>query len=320
MGKKILVIYGPTGVGKSDFALKLARLMNGEIINADVGQFYTPLSIGTAKPAWQSSDVPHYLFDIIDKPRNITVTEYRSLVHGLILKIWDRNALPIIVGGSTFYINSLFFPPQSEALENKNMSSFDQYSDKQLWEMLKKIDPQRASEIHPHDTYRIKRALTIWEQTNIKPSEYKPQYEPLAPYFLLFLNRERFELYNRINERVKQMIQVGWIEEVAALEGTEWESFLQHKKIIGYDDILYYLAQKNNHASINTLIATIAQKTRNYAKRQITFWQMLKRKLTPLAKQEYNVKIKSLCLTNNEQEEKYILMMQEIKQWFFKDA
>src|SRR3990172_4748508 len=103
----MLIIYGPTGVGKTDMALAIAERMPSEIVNMDVGQFYTPLSIGTAKPAWRSSPVPHHLFDILDTPKNITVVEYRTLLLKKINEIRDRGNLPIVVGGSGFYLYSL---------------------------------------------------------------------------------------------------------------------------------------------------------------------------------------------------------------------
>src|SRR5579859_8042174 len=106
-----LVITGPTGVGKTDFALDLAQHIPSEIINADMGQCYKPLTIGTSKPDWKSQATPHHIFDVLDEPAHFSVTDYREKVLDLIHGIWSRNKLPIIVGGSGFYIKSLFFPP-----------------------------------------------------------------------------------------------------------------------------------------------------------------------------------------------------------------
>lgn len=108
----LIIIAGPTGVGKSDVGLALASNINGEIINADVGQLYTPLSIGTAKPEWKESEVPHHLFDVLDKPVDFTVTQYRELLLKTVHDVCNRNRVPIIVGGSSFYLSSLFFPPK----------------------------------------------------------------------------------------------------------------------------------------------------------------------------------------------------------------
>ena len=108
------IITGPTGVGKTDFVLKLADHLPIEIINADVGQFYAPLNIGTAKPDWRHEHVPHHLFDILDEPRSMTVIQYRTLAHSLIQECWARNTIPFFVGGSFFYIQSLLFPPREQ--------------------------------------------------------------------------------------------------------------------------------------------------------------------------------------------------------------
>ena len=303
--KFFFIIYGPTGVGKSDFALTLARTVWGEIINVDVGQFYTPLSIGTAKPDWQTSDVSHHLFDIFDKPINFTVADYRALVHKTMQEIWQRGNVPIVVGGSGFYISSLFFSPEAATSNNDTEVSNDtnavedEKTAQELWDELYAIDPERAKNIYPQDVYRIKRALAIWQKTGKKPSEFKPTYEPIAPYKLLFLTREREELYNRINERVKRMINEGWIAEVQELKGTAWENFLKRKKLIGYDDILHYL-DADAIGSEEKLIETIAQKTRNYAKRQLTFWNMLEKKLAPLLKKGPQSILETVNLTNTD--------------------
>jgi tRNA dimethylallyltransferase len=295
--KQVFIIYGPTGVGKSDFALELARKISGEIINADVGQFYTPLSIGTAKPDWKISDVPHHLFDVIDGPRDFTVTEYRAEVISIIERIRYRGNVPIIVGGSGFSINALFFPPEQAI--TSNLSIDDGRSLQELWQELNKIDSERAKAIHPRDTYRIKRALAIWHATGKKPSVLKPNYDPIAPFQLIFLMRDRQELYHRINERVKLMIDQGWIEEVKELIGANWESFLKRKKLIGYDDIMNYLALMPADNK-KTLIEEIAKKTRNSAKRQLIYWRMLKKKLRPFIKKDPQSSLETVNLTNTD--------------------
>ncbi len=109
-----LIITGPTASGKTDLSLAIAREIDAEIINGDVGQFYTPLSVGTAKPDWRNQEVPHHLFDIISEPQDFSVSAYRQLVIDTAEKVWQRGRLPIIVGGSLFYIKSLFFPPMQQ--------------------------------------------------------------------------------------------------------------------------------------------------------------------------------------------------------------
>jgi tRNA dimethylallyltransferase len=273
--KPILIIFGPTGVGKSDLALQIAQHVSAEIVNMDVGQFYTPLSIGTAKPDWQKSPVPHHLFDVINEPKQLTVVTYRNKLSEKINSIWKNEKIPIVVGGSGFYLKSLFFPPRTIRGNNPIVG---QINDDDSWCLLKKIDPHRAAQIDKKDTYRISRALMIWRETGKSPSVYLPFFQPLGNSLIIFANRERNELYDRIDNRVLQMIDQGWIDEVRNLQGTAWESFIRLKKIIGYDNIFDYLQHETIQAR-QYMIKIIQQRTRNYAKRQHTFWRMLKNKL-----------------------------------------
>jgi tRNA dimethylallyltransferase len=275
--KPMIIMYGPTGVGKTDCALSLAQRVGGEIINMDMGALYTPLSIGTAKPDWRSEEIPHHLFDVIDSPRQVTVVEYRALLIPILESLWKCGKVPILVGGSGFYLKSLFFPPQGAPIAESR--AYADIPENQLWHHLENIDSDRAHSIDPHDLYRVKRALDIWYATGKKPSLNAPKFQPLAPFALFFLTRERKELYTRIDSRVFQMINAGWIEEVQGLLGTGWESFIHEKKIIGYDDIFDYLATARTEDDKKSMVHAIQQKTRNYAKRQCTFWRSLQKDL-----------------------------------------
>lgn len=273
----MIIISGPTGVGKSDLALSIAERINGDIINIDVGQLYTPCTIGTAKPDWQNSPIKHYLFDYADTPRDITVVEYREAADNVIRLIQAKGHKPCFVGGSGFYISSLFFPPQQVITEVEP----EQIDYEVSWNELERIDPQRARVIKPTDIYRIGRALALYYSTGQLPSSRKPIYAPLREHaVIILLTRDRADLYQRINERVEIMFQHGWVEEVRSLVGTAWQPFLMKKKLIGYDDIFRALA--HNTISGDALVhlkQVIAQKTRHYAKRQETFWRMLKKNL-----------------------------------------
>lgn len=271
-----IVISGPTGVGKTDFVDYLIRKIpyTVEVLNADLGQFYKPLTIGTAKPDLRKQLVPHHLFDILDKPIYFTVSDYRKNVKKWLSKLWRKNILPIIVGGSLFYIKSLFFPPiDIDYKIGKDFSSveFEKYSIEELYNMLKEIDPLRAKEIGPNDRYRIIRALEIWHYTGKRPSDYKPEFDPLGNCLFYFLVRQRGDLYRRINNRVIQMINEGWIDEVKNLDES-WQEFLIEKKIIGYPEIIEYIKKGDESTD---LVNQISQKTRNYAKKQLTFWRSL---------------------------------------------
>ncbi|MFT6765345.1 MAG: tRNA dimethylallyltransferase [Alteromonas naphthalenivorans] len=272
--KKLIIIYGPTGVGKTEYALGLGESENIEIINGDVGQFYEPLAIGTAKPDWKNEEIPHHLFDVLIEPKDCTVVEYRNMVLDKVQQVWDRGSLPVIVGGSGFYIKSLFYMPKGDKtieVEESKEATQD------LWQELKKRDPQRAEEVYQQDRYRIERALVLLNK-GIKASDCAPEYKAIdADVLLCFLNRPRTQLYERINQRTHIMFDAGWIKEVELLMQTPWQEFLMRKKLIGYNDIITYFETDRTEQDKELLFATIQKKTRNYAKRQLTFWRMLEK-------------------------------------------
>jgi tRNA dimethylallyltransferase len=278
-----IVISGPTGVGKTDFGYELIPRLSFpvEIVNADMGQFYVPLSIGTAKPDYAQHTINHNLFDIISAPEDFTVMHYRTLVIECMQKLWRKGKVPLVIGGSGFYLSSLFFPPhefQEPSVINKPLEGVSQ----DLWEKLHLIDPERAATIHPHDKYRIIRALKINEQTGKPSAFYEPLFQPPGICAFYFLSRDRTDITERINRRVSSMIETGWLAEVERLDPS-WHEFLLHKKLIGYPEIIQYLGARNEgllqEDSRRLLIERIARKTRGYAKRQHTFWKMLKKKI-----------------------------------------
>lgn len=277
----LFILSGPTGSGKSALSLKLAEYYRIEIVNCDIGSFYQPIAIGTAKPDWKDSSIPHHFFDFIVDPIDFTVTEYRQKLQRTIADIQNRGNIPLLVGGSLFYIRSLFFPPISvfEKKDKKQSIDFTEPPHR-LWDELYKIDPDRALALQKNDSYRIIRALEIWEATGKKPSEFIPQFNPLGNFYCIFLSRDRSDLYQRINGRVREMMKRGWVDEVAQLS-SEWQNFLLEKKLIGYPEIIQCLAEKTvQECSMDeNLIQAIQKKTRNYAKRQCTYWRMFKKEL-----------------------------------------
>ena len=279
--KFAVIIFGPTGVGKTGLAEELAAHMPAQLVNCDIGQFYTSLSIGTAKPDYKSSSLKQHLFDIIDEPKYFNVCQYRELVLNVMQDIWREDKLPILVGGSGFYLRSLLFPPISDEDSDctKQDNKIKKNNGEQLWKKLNKIDSKRASQIKKEDTYRICRALEIWEKTGQKPSAFTPVYNFPSNFLFVFLNRERQELYVRINMRTYQMITEGWVEEVKELLSTPWEQFLLKKKIIGYDDIISFLKGAQTKQDLQSTIEIIQKKTRNYAKRQVTFFRSFEKLL-----------------------------------------
>jgi tRNA dimethylallyltransferase len=233
----MILLYGPTGAGKSDLALTLSTYLPIEIINMDVGQFYTPLTIGTAKPDWHSNRVPHHFFDILDNPTHFTAFAYRSRLLPLIEAIRNRGNIPVVVGGSGFYIKSLLFPLVAFEEGCTQNSIAEKISHEgvaiPLWDQLHAIDAERAKTIQCNDTYRLTRALNLWRSTGVKPSAYKPKYgNDLGPCHLIWIDRTREDLYTRINSRVSTMFERGWIHEVSMLD-KDWIAFILQKKIIG---------------------------------------------------------------------------------------
>jgi tRNA dimethylallyltransferase len=288
----MILLYGPTGAGKSDLALTLSVYLPIEIINMDVGQFYTPLTIGTAKPDWSSNAVPHHFFDILDRPIHFTAFEYRRRLLPLIEAIRNRGNVPVVVGGSGFYVKSLLFPLCSfETHMQSNVAEKipDEKATMPLWDQLYAIDAERAKSIQLNDTYRLARALDLWRSTGIRPSTYKPTYaNDLGDCHLIWIDRTREDLYARINSRVPIMFERGWIHEVKNLD-KDWIAFILQKKIIGYNEIATFMQapssfQDSEH--YDTLVAVIAQRTRHYARRQILFWRTLERELHDARRQE----------------------------------
>lgn len=301
--KKLIIIYGPTGVGKTDYALSLGHYLNIEIINGDVGQFYEPLAIGTAKPDWKSEAIPHHLFDVVTGPEDCTVVKYRTMVLDKVQEVWDRGSVPVIVGGSGFYIKSFFFAPKGEGCKQEEFSE----ETEKLWQTLKKRDPKRADEIYQQDRYRIERALALLNKGS-KPSECVPEYEAInADVLLCFLNRPRTELYERINQRTHVMFEQGWMQEVEPLMNTPWQDFLMRKKLIGYNDIITYLDTDRTEQDRVYLYTSIQKKTRNYAKRQLTFWRMLKKLMNAHFKQPSQAIEVDVSQTTQEQFKESIL-------------
>lgn len=276
----MLIVYGPTGVGKSFLSVELAKRYPIEVINMDVGQLYAPFSIGTAKPDWRKQSCTHHLFDVINEPQDFSVVRYRALVQNLVQEIYNRGNLPVLVGGSGFYLSSLLFPPESRKnspRDYQQLINYDKQKTATLWQQLHERDHERAQAIDKHDHYRIVRALDL-SQKDSKPSSHQLAYKPLFDdYQIVWLCRSREQLYERINQRTHIMMNDGWIDEVRAIMGTSWEPFIKEKKLIGYDEIVAYL--NDNSDSREDLINAIQMRTRRYAKRQMTFWRMLKKKL-----------------------------------------
>lgn len=269
----IVFITGPTATGKTAFSEFLSPHLPIEVVNGDVGQFYTPLSIGTAKPDLNNVLVPHHLFNLFNTPCNFSAASYNYQVVAIVHDIWRRGNIPVVVGGSFFYLKSLFFSLESEEEANFDVSipDFSEIETTLLWKKLEGIDPERAAVLHPNDRYRIVRALTLWYKTGGLPSRRVPQFNPLCDQICLVgVTRERDDLYARIDQRVLEMIDAGWIDETLSLSA-EWYSFLEKKRLIGYPEIINWIRAGCLPEQKKSLVEDIQKNTRNYAKRQKTF-------------------------------------------------
>ncbi len=273
----VVIVTGPTASGKTALSEQLVPYLQGAVINADMGQFYTALTIGTAKPNWQALPFDAYLFDWVDTPRDITVVDFKKAVDNCVLAIQEAHKIPLIVGGSSFYIKSLFYPPQQVPFSCPvDMTTFDALSAAQLWDQLYAIDPERALAIHKTDHYRLSRALALWHGTGQKPSSLKPLFVmPYKKILLVVVLPDRAVLTERINMRNEEMIKSGWVEEAQGLLSTEWQSFVQQKKLIGYTELLSWLTSGAKKNQLRTVINAINIQTRQYAKRQETFLKKL---------------------------------------------
>lgn len=277
--KQVIFIGGPTAVGKTDFVDLLADYLPIEIINMDVGQLYAPLFIGTAKPDLTTVKVPHHLFDVLESASNFSVAEYQARVIRLVDEITDKGKIPVFVGGSSFYLKSLLFPIDDDSASfDFETKEYEQEKTSSLWEKLQSIDPRRAESIHKNDRYRIERALAIWKASGKRPSEYEPVYNPLFSYTILYLTRSRSILYERINKRLDSMMEQGLLDEIRSLS-SDWHTFLSKKRLIGYNELIAYLSEGELFDRLDYYVSIVKKRTRVYARKQIAFWQMLRKKI-----------------------------------------
>ncbi|MFY9113932.1 MAG: tRNA (adenosine(37)-N6)-dimethylallyltransferase MiaA [Dethiobacteria bacterium] len=275
----LMVIVGPTAIGKSRLALEIAPKIDGEIVSADSAQVYRYLNIGTAKPSrLEQKKVRHHLIDIIDPARQFSVAHYQKLARNVIPEIFARGRRPIIVGGTGLYVKSItdgyVFSSSGrnkELRERLNKIAVEKGS-KYLHHQLKEKDPESALRIHPRDKRRIIRALEVyytegrriskqWQETR----EHKPRYR----FVMVGLTLNRDELYARINRRTDDMIKNGFIEEVETLL-MKYSKEAPGLQILGYRQLVNYL---EGHCTLEESMETIKKETRNYAKRQFTWFR-----------------------------------------------
>lgn len=274
----LLAIVGPTGVGKSEVALFLAKNLNGEIVNFDSVQLYKDLDIGTAKPSEEErQEVPHHLYDVLEVWEECNAAKYVEMADSVIKELTERKRLPILVGGTGLYLRALeygLFPVEIPEEIRKKVRKRAEEDLEALYEELKKLDPEYAGKISSRDRVRITRALEVIYATSKPFSQFhrenpffgEKRYEILK----IGLNLSRKELYKRINERVLKMIERGWLEEVRSLMERGFVPQLKLFKAIGYRYLVEHIEGK---ISLEKAISLIQRDTRRYAKRQITWFK-----------------------------------------------
>lgn len=269
----MLVIGGPTASGKTEVAIEIALKFEGEIINADSVQIYRGMDIGTAKPSLKErSTVPHHLFDVASPAFPWDAKRFEEEATNLVEEVIRRGKLPILVGGSGFYIKAFLEEvPDGVGKDDVLRKKLSERLLDELYLELKRIDPERAKEIHPHDKKRIIRALEIYYITGRKPSDFRWREKEHIDALKIAVTRNVGELKDRIFKRVDQMFEKGWLEEVRKLVDMYGKDNIILSSTLGYREIIQYL--EGEIESIETLKTMIKQATWDYAKRQIKWFR-----------------------------------------------
>jgi len=276
---KIVVLAGPTGIGKTSLSLEIAERFNGAIVGADSMQVYRYMDIGTAKPdAREQGQAPHYMIDVADPDEPFDAAAYARMARAGIDQILDQGRLPMVVGGTGFYIKALLhglFPakPADAAVRGRLHKEAAEKGIHQLYDRLRQTDPAAAERIHPNDTYRVIRALEVCELTGRPMSAYQAAHgfseQPFAALkFCLYMEREA--LYERINRRVAAMVAAGLLEEVKSLLERGFSPDLKPMQSLGYRHMLDYLSGQLDWPEA---VDQLKKDTRRYAKRQLTWFR-----------------------------------------------
>ncbi|WP_029321416.1 tRNA (adenosine(37)-N6)-dimethylallyltransferase MiaA [Butyrivibrio sp. AE3004] len=295
---KIVILTGPTAVGKTKISIEIAKALHGEIISADSMQVYRNMNIGTDKISEADMQgVPHHLIDILDPEEEFNVFKFKKLATAAINDITSRGKLPIIVGGTGFYIQSVLY--DIDFSENYDNNELEKYKNEltelsrseegihKLHKMLQEVDPDYANELHENNVKRVIRALCFNKETGLKLSEHnKDQREKEASFdfFYFVLTDERQILYDRIEKRIDIMMEKGLIEEVQELLKHNIDRNATSMQAIGYREIFQYL---DGNITKEKAIELLKRNTRHFAKRQIT-WFKREKDVTWIDKSEYN--------------------------------
>lgn len=276
--ERLIVIIGPTAVGKTSLSIELAKRFHGEIISGDSMQVYRTMDIGTAKiTTTEMGGIPHHLIDIKNPEESFSVAEFQELARNKITEITNKGKIPIIVGGTGLYIQAVLYDYQfsdassdwkfREEMETRLAEKGKEW----LYSQLKQVDPASAERIHPNNTRRVIRALEVFHCTGKTMGEREREQSTNLLYHtaLIGLTMDREQLYERINQRVDQMIAEGLMEEVKGLYDKPIRD-CPSVQAIGYKELYEYFS---GHVTLEEAIAQLKQNSRRYAKRQFTWFR-----------------------------------------------
>lgn len=279
MERKILILVGPTAVGKTDYAIDIAKALDGEIVSADSMQLYKYMDIGSAKPTKAEREAAvHYLVDEIDPRENFSVFQYMQMAKNTINHIFELNKVPVISGGTGLYINSLMYemdfsvkPDNSDY--RRELEEFAASEGNQaLHDRLRAEDPQAAERIHPNNVKKVIRALEMLKEGQTKVREFSESFVKTKDYdyCLVGLKRDREELYERIDKRVDILMDEGLLDEIKMLQNMGLTEENISMKGIGYKELFGFL---KGEYDLDEAVRLIKRNTRHYAKRQMTWFR-----------------------------------------------
>nr|WP_243167568.1 MULTISPECIES: tRNA (adenosine(37)-N6)-dimethylallyltransferase MiaA [Lachnospiraceae] len=292
----MIILTGPTAVGKTKLSIELAKAVNGEIISADSMQVYRRMDIGSAKiKKEEMGGIPHHLIDVLDPEEDFNVVRFQELAKAAMKEIWRRGRIPIVTGGTGFYIQALLYDidftenEEGTELRERLEALANEEGPERFHKRLAAVDPKAAEEIHAHNVKRVIRALEYYEQTGQRISAHnEKQREKESPYrFAYFvLNDERERLYGRIDARVDEMMKEGLVAEVEALQKEGCRRGMVSMQGLGYKEILDYL---DGEQSLEEAVRILKRDTRHFAKRQLT-WFRRERNVIWVLKQDFSYK------------------------------
>ena len=306
----LVVLTGPTAVGKTKLSIDLAKMLDGEIISADSMQVYCRMDIGSAKIRPEETEgIPHYLIDEIEPTEEFNVVRFQEMAKAALQKIYANGHIPILVGGTGFYIQALLYDihftenPGDTSFREELQQMAEEKGEEVLYEKLCEVDPKAAEEIHKNNRKRVIRALEYYHQTGEPISAHNErEKQRRSPYqFLYFvLTDDRKLLYERIDKRVDQMLEEGLLEEVRTLKESGCTKDMVSMQGLGYKEILAFL--DGDYETLEKAVEDLKKNTRHFAKRQLT-WFRRERDVIWLDKSEFGYdetkilyKMKELCL------------------------